>query len=208
MPKAAVFNQEGEPLGETELSGSVFGTQVNEHLLYETTVIMRANRRVGTASTKTRAEVRGGGRKPWRQKGLGRARHGSIRSPLWRGGGVVFGPSPRDYRHALPRKARREALRSALSARAREGGIVVVEELSLERPRTAAVARLLERVGATGRTLLVTGRPDALVARSARNLPAVTSLPVTNLNVLDVMAHDRLVLTRDALTWLEEALAP
>ncbi|MDQ7793414.1 MAG: 50S ribosomal protein L4 [bacterium] len=207
MPKAALYNQDGEPLGEATLSGSVFGAEVNQSLMHQAVVMLQANRRLGTASTLTRAEVRGGGRKPWRQKGLGRARHGTIRSPLWRGGGVVFGPSPRDFAYAIPKKARREALRSALSARAREGKIAVLEGLSLERPQTASIARLVNRIGAA-RALIVTGDSDAVVAKSARNLPGVGSLPAASLNVLDVMAHEWLVLTRDAVGKLEEALAP
>jgi large subunit ribosomal protein L4 len=207
MPKAALYNPEDETLGEMELSDTVFGTDVNAGLLHEVAVMLQANRRAGTASTKTRAEVRGGGRKPWRQKGLGRARAGTIRSPLWKGGGIVFGPSPRDYSYALPRKARREALRSALSARVGEGRVVVLERLAMERPRTASLVRLLDRV-ARGSALIVTADADRMVALSARNVAGVTSLPAASINALDVLAHEWLVLTRDAARRLEEALAP
>ncbi len=207
MPKAALYSPEGETLGEMELSDTVFGTDVNTGLLHEVTVMLQANRRTGTASTKTRAEVRGGGRKPWRQKGLGRARAGTIRSPLWRGGGIVFGPSPRDYSYALPRKARREALRSALSVRAGEGRVVVLEQLAMERPKTASLVRLLDRV-VQGSALVVTGDSDRMVALSARNVAGIMSLPAASINALDVLAHEWLVLTRDAARRLEEALAP
>ena len=207
MPKAALYSPQGETLGETELSAAVFGTDVNGSLLHEVTVMLQANRRSGTASTKTRAEVRGGGRKPWRQKGLGRARAGTIRSPLWRGGGITFGPSPRDYSYAMPRKARREALRSALSARAAEGRVVVLDHLTMDRPKTASLVKLLDQV-ARGSALIVTGEDDSMVALSARNVAGIMSRPAASVNVLDVLAHEWLVLTRDAARRLEEALAP
>ena len=207
MPKAALYSPQGETLGETELSAAVFGTDVNGSLLHEVTVMLQANRRSGTASTKTRAEVRGGGRKPWRQKGLGRARAGTIRSPLWRGGGITFGPSPRDYSYAMPRKARREALRSALSARAAEGRVVVLDHLTMDRPKTASLVKLLDQV-ARGSALIVTAEADSMVALSARNVAGIMSRPAASVNVLDVLAHEWLVLTRDAARRLEEALAP
>ena len=207
MPKAALYSSQGETLGETELSDAVFGTDVNTSLLHEVTVMLQANRRAGTASTKTRAEVRGGGRKPWRQKGLGRARAGTIRSPLWRGGGITFGPSPREYAYTMPRKARRKALRSALSARVGEGRVIVLDRLTMERPKTATLVKLLHRV-ARGSALIVTAEADPMVALSTRNVAGVMSLPAASINARDILAHEWLILTRDAARRLEEALAP
>jgi len=206
MPKVSVYNQQGQPVGEIELSETVFGAEVNEGLLHQAVVMYQANQRQGTASTKTRGEVSGGGRKPWRQKGLGRARHGSIRSPIWKGGGVVFGPKPREFRQEMPKKARRAALRSALSAKVREGALIVLDDLQLPQPKTREMAAVLQRLSAERKPLIVLGERNPNVELSARNLPGAGTMQAEDINVYQVLAHDRLVVTRAAVAKLEEAL--
>lgn len=206
MPKVSVYNMEGQAVGEIELSDTVFGAAVNEPLLHEAVVIYLNNQRQGTASTKTRAEVRGGGRKPWRQKGTGRARHGSIRSPIWVGGGVTFAPKPRDYRKALPKKARRAALRSALSAKVNEGNLIVLDELTLPEPKTKEMATLLSRFPEHRKPLIVLAERDRNVELSARNLPRTRTTQARDINVYQLLYHDKVLVTRDAVAMLEEAL--
>ena len=206
MPKVSVYNLEGQTVGEMELSDAVFGAPVNEALLHQAVVMYMNNQRQGTASTKTRGEVRGGGRKPWRQKGLGRARHGSIRSPIWVGGGVVFGPKPREYRQSMPKKARRAALRSALSAKVRAGELIVLDDLQLGQPKTKEMANVLKRLSAERKPLIVLGERNRNVELSARNLPGAETAQAEDINVYQVLAHDRLVMTRAAVAKLEEAL--
>jgi len=206
VAKVAVYNNQGEIVDEIELKDHIFGAPVNTALMHQVVVMQLANRRQGTSKAKTRAEVRGGGRKPWRQKGLGRARHGTIRSPLWRGGGVVFGPHPRDYGHTMPKKARRAALRGALTARLRAGLLKVVDGIELEAPRTRAIVQLLSNLE-TPRALIVTGVPSTVVCKSARNLPGVGTTVARDLNVLDVLAHRHILLTRDAVRAVEEVLS-
>ncbi|MGB9661599.1 MAG: 50S ribosomal protein L4 [Moorellaceae bacterium] len=207
MPRVAVYNIQGQQVGEMELDERVFGVEVNNALLHEVVVAQLASKRRGTASTKGWAEVSGGGRKPWRQKGTGRARAGSIRSPLWRGGAVIFGPRPRNYGYRLPKKMRRLALRSALSAKVQEGNLVVLDELKLSRPRTKDMINILKalQVG-EDKALIVTGSKDKNVELSARNIPGVTLLPSEGLNVYDVLAHDKLVITREAVERVQEVL--
>lgn len=206
MPKVTVYNLEGQAVGEIELSDAVFGAPVNEALLHQAVVTYLNNQRRGTASTKTRAEVRGGGRKPWRQKGTGRARHGSIRSPIWVGGGTTFGPKPRNFRQSLPKKARRAALRSALSAKVRDGGVIVLDDLKLSEPKTKVMAGVLQRLLAERKPLIVLAERDRNVELSTRNLPGAGTTQAVDMNVYQVLAHDKLVLTRDAVAKLEEAL--
>ncbi len=206
MPTVTVFNLRGERVGERELSEAVFGQEPNEGLLHQVVVMQLANRRVGTVKTKTRAEVRGGGRKPWRQKGTGRARHGSIRSPLWRKGGVTFGPQPRDHGFTMPRRARRQALRQALSAKARGGGLVLVDAWEVAEPRTRRAAEALAALGLDGPVLVVTGAHQPHLVKSVRNLPGVRALVADDLNVYDVLAHRSLVMTLDAVDRVEEVL--
>lgn len=189
------------------MAGRVFGQEPNEHLMHAAVVAHLARRRVGTASTLTRAEVSGGGRKPWRQKGTGRARHGSIRSPLWRKGGVAFGPKPRDYGFSIPVKARRQALRSALSARVREGAVRVVQDLSLEEPKTRTLAGMLKRLGATGSTLIVTAARDRNLELSARNIPGVDTAVAHQLHTYQVLDHDLLLFSPEAVARVEEVLS-
>lgn len=203
--KLPVVSRSGEPVGELEVSDAVFAAPVNEALLHQAVTAYLANQRQGTAATKNRSAVRGGGRKPWRQKGTGRARQGSIRSPLWRKGGVVFGPQPRDFRQALPRKMRLAALRSALSAKVRDRELVVVDALSLDQPKTKTMRACLEALGAP-RALVVTAQVDPPVVLSVRNLPGSDALPARDLSAYPVLAHPRVVLTQDAVKVLEEVL--
>ncbi|HEY8450372.1 MAG TPA: 50S ribosomal protein L4 [Bacillota bacterium] len=208
MPSVPVYNTAGEPVGEIELSDAVFAARIKPALLRQAVVMYEANRRVGTAATKTRAMVSGGGRKPWRQKGLGRARQGSIRSPLWRKGGIVFGPQPRDYRQRMPKQMRRAALKSALSAKLRDGEITVVEGLQLEEPKTRQIAEVLERLKVRdSRPLLVLPDYDQRIYLAARNLDGVRTIVAKDLNAYEVLKHGRLVLTRDAVARIEEGLA-
>ncbi|MDI6894030.1 MAG: 50S ribosomal protein L4 [Bacillota bacterium] len=207
MLQVPVVNRDGVQVGEIEVAGRVFGQEPNEHLMHAAVVAHLARRRVGTASTLTRAEVSGGGRKPWRQKGTGRARHGSIRSPLWRKGGVAFGPKPRDYGFSIPVKARRQALRSALSARVREGAVRVVQDLSLEEPKTRTLAGMLKRLGATGSTLIVTAARDRNLELSARNIPGVDTAVAHQLHTYQVLDHDLLLFSPEAVARVEEVLS-
>lgn len=206
MPKVAVYDMDGQQVGEMDLSDEVFGAEVNEALLHQAIVMYEANRRQGTANTKTRGQVRGGGRKPWRQKGTGRARHGSIRSPQWRGGGTVFGPHPREWRQAMPKKARQAALRSALSAKTASGEVVVLDNLQVSEPKTKIMAQFLDTFEA-GKALVVTHEADTNLVLSARNIPGVLLSKADALNAYAVLRHDKLMITRDAVNQLEEALA-
>jgi len=206
MPQVALYNADGEQVGEVELNKDIFGP-VNRFVLHEAVVKHLAGRRRGTHATKTRAEVRGGGRKPWRQKGTGRARHGSTRSPIWRGGGIVFGPHPRDYSYSIPKKVRRLAIKSALSAKAAEGKILVLDELKLAAPRTKEMATVLANLGAAAPVLLVTAAKDENTFKSARNLSGVKTVAVEGLNTYDILACDTLLFTRDALARVEEVFS-
>lgn len=195
-----VVSAAGARVGEIDVPAVVVAGPVRMHLLHEAVRSHLASRRLGTASTKTRAFVSGGGKKPWRQKGTGRARAGSSRSPLWAGGAVVFGPQPRDYSYRLPRSARRAALRAALAARHGAGALMVVEAVALPEPKTKRMVELLHALGLPPRgVLVVTAARDEVVERAARNLPHVKVLPVGRLNVYDVVGHTHLLMARDAL---------
>lgn len=207
MPKVALLNQSGSQVGEIELNESVFGIEPNQHVLFEAIVMQRASLRQGTHKVKGRSEVSGGGRKPWRQKGTGRARQGSIRSPQWRGGGTVFGPVPRSYSYKLPKKVRRLAIKSALSSKVLEENILVLESLSLETPKTKDFKAVLNSLSVDKKTLVVTADLDENVALSARNIPGVTVVTANGINVLDVVSHDKLVITKAAVEKVEEVLA-
>ncbi|NPV54066.1 MAG: 50S ribosomal protein L4 [Firmicutes bacterium] len=207
MPTAPLYNVRGEKVGELNLSDGVFGVPVHKGLLHEAVVMQLASRRQGTAATKTIGYVSGGGVKPWRQKGTGRARHGSRRSPLWPGGATLFGPQPRDYGYRLPKKARRLALKSALSAKTEAGELVILDDLSLEAPKTKTMLGILNGLDAGDSALVVTAELDANITRSANNIPGVTTIPVEKLNVYDILAHKKLLMTRDAVAKLEEVLA-
>jgi large subunit ribosomal protein L4 len=206
MPTIPVYNTQGSQVGEIALNEAVFGAKVNQALLHEAVTMQLASRRLGTAAVKNRAAVSGGGRKPWRQKGTGQARHGSRRSPIWKGGGVVFGPSPRSYAYSLPKKARRQALCSALSAKVASGELIVLEDLSLLEPKTKLMVEIINKIKAE-KPLIVTAQADINVVKSARNIPGVASMASEGLNVYDILAHNNLVLTKEAVGKVEEALA-
>ncbi|MDA8354224.1 MAG: 50S ribosomal protein L4 [Firmicutes bacterium] len=207
MPKVNVLDQNGSQVGELELSDSVFGIEPNEAVLHEAVVMQQASLRRGTHAVKNRAAVRGGGRKPWRQKGTGRARHGSIRSPIWVGGGVAFGPTPRSYSYKMPKKMRRLAIRSALSSKVKADDLVVLDKLALDQPKTKEMVKVLSGLNADRKALVVGSEYDENVALSARNLPGVKYIDAQGLNVLDVLNHDKLIITRDAVSRVEEVLA-
>lgn len=207
MPKVALYNQNGENIGEIELNDAVFGIEPNKHVLFEAVIMQRASLRQGTHKTKNRAEVSGGGRKPWRQKGTARARQGSIRSPQWRGGGVVFGPVPRSYSYKLPKKVRRLAIKSALSSKVLENSIVVLDNLTLEAPKTKEMVKILNNLSVDRKALIVTADANENVILSARNIPGVTVVTASGINVLDVLNHDKLVITKAAVEKVEEVLA-
>ena len=207
MPKVALFKQDGSQAGEFELNESVFGIEPNTHVLHEAVIMQRASMRQGTHDVKNRSEVRGGGRKPWRQKGTGRARQGSIRSPQWVGGGVVFGPTPRSYSYKLPKKVRRLALKSALSSKVKEESLVVLESLAFDAPKTKEVIKMLSALNVNEKALIVTAETDENVVRSANNLQGVKVITVTEVNVLDLLSHDKLILTKEAAEKAGEVLA-
>ncbi|MDD3268046.1 MAG: 50S ribosomal protein L4 [Syntrophomonadaceae bacterium] len=207
MPKVALYDMSGAQIGEIELNDDVFGIKPNEAVVQAFVKMQMANKRVGTASTKTRAEVSGGGKKPWRQKGTGRARVGSSRNPVWRTGGVVFGPKPRDYSYKLPRKVRRLALKSALSSKVIDNNIIVVDKLVFDEPKTKTMVKVLEALKVAKKTLVVTGDGDPNVSKSARNIPGVKPLRADFINVYDLLKHDTLLITRDAVNKVEEVFA-
>ena len=206
MPKVSLFNQTGSQVGEIELNDAVFGIEPNESVVFDAVIAQRASLRQGNHKVKNRSEVAGGGRKPWRQKGTGRARQGSIRSPQWRGGGTVFGPVPRSYSYKLPKKVRRLALRSALSAKVLEENIIVLEGLAFDAPKTKEFVKVLSNLSVAKKTLIVTAEIDENVALSARNIPGVTVVSATGVNVLDLVGHDKLVITKAAVEKVEEVL--
>ncbi len=205
MPTIPVMNQLGEKVDEIELSDEVFAAEIKEHLLHDVVRMQLANRRSANPSTKTRAMVSGGGRKPYRQKGTGRARHGTIRAVQFRGGGVAFGPNGRKYTIRLNKKVRRAALRSALTLRLSSNDLIVVDEITLNRPKTKAFLETASRLGAD-KALYVLGDADENVMLSARNVQAVKVLPAVGLNVYDILKYPRLVLTRPAVEKIEERL--
>jgi len=206
MANVAVYNIEGKKVGTLELNDAVFGVKINEHLVHMAVVSQLANKRQGTQSAKTRAEVRGGGRKPWRQKGTGHARQGSIRSPQWRGGGVVFAPKPRDYSFKMNRKEKALALKSALTSRVNAEKIIVLDELSFDEIKTKKMKEVLNNLK-LDRALIVLDKKDANVILSARNLQKVRTVLSNSINVYDILKYDTLVLTKDAVAQLEEVYA-
>ncbi len=205
MPQVEVKDINNNVVGTVSLPESIFGVEVNEGLLHAAVVNYLANQRQGTHATKTRGMVKGGGKKPWRQKHTGRARHGSIRSPLWRGGGVVFGPQPRDYSYKMPKKQKRLALKAALSAKLQDGELIVVESLNIDEPRTKKMVEVLKGLGINGHSVLVVTRDkDENVILSARNIPGVTVMRAQDINTYEVLVHDRVVLTKEALQRIQE----
>lgn len=204
---ATVYDRDGKESGHLDLPEDIFNAPLNTAVLHQAVKRQQANDRQGTAQTKTRGDVSGGGRKPWKQKGTGRARQGSTRAPQWRHGGVVFGPHPHSYEEKMPRKQRRLALRVALSVKSQEGAVRVVEEIVLEAPKTSMVANLFDQLGAGARTLFVIPEHDLMLEKSTRNLAGVKTILATNLNPTDVLIADTLVFTRTALSQIEEWLS-
>ncbi len=207
MPKVTLFKQDGSTAGEVELNEAVFGIEPNENVIFDAVIMQRASLRQGTHAVKNRSAVRGGGRKPWRQKGTGRARQGSTRSPQWVGGGVVFGPTPRSYSYKLPRKVRRLALHSVLSQKVLENNLVVVDALNFDAPKTKDFKAVLAGLNVTTKTLLILEGDNANTYLSARNIPNVKVIDDYNVNVLDVVNYDKVIITQAALSTVEEALA-
>ena len=207
MATVTVVNANNEKVDSLTLPAGIFDAEVKPHLLHEVVRMQRAKQRQGTADTKGRSEVSGGGKKPWKQKGTGRARAGTIRSPLWRHGGTIFGPHPRDYSFQVPKAVRRQALLGALTTKAQAGAIRVIDGLTLEKPSTKTVRGLLKALGATGRILLVLPGRDEVVEKSVRNLPDVRLLTVPGLNVYDVLKAETLILTPEGVHTMQEVLA-
>jgi large subunit ribosomal protein L4 len=203
-----VVDAQNKKVGDVTLRPEVFGVRVNQHLLYEAVKQYRAGARAGTHATKNRALVSGSGRKPWRQKGTGRARVGETRNPLWRHGGTVFGPQPRDYSYRFPRKMRLAALRSALSQRVKDGAVKVIDRFEIEQPKTKALKGLLDGLGVTGKTLVVDHQPPANLVLSGRNIPHVKVVDDSHLNVYDVLDANTVLVSSEALSRLEEWLKP
>lgn len=207
MPKVNVYNQLGEVVGDIELNEAIFGVEVNEHVVYEVVKNHLANRRQGTQSAKTRAEVRGGGRKPWRQKGTGRARQGSIRAPQWKGGGVVFAPKPRNYRYSVPKKVRRLAMKSVLSSKVLEGELRILDALTVDAFSTKKAKEILRNLNLETKTMIVLPEGNDMIIKSFANLPKIETVVVDYMNVYDLMRFDNLVIVKDALSKIEEVYA-
>lgn len=208
MPNVAMYNIANEQVGEIELNDSVFGAAYNEPVIHQAVVRQMANERLGTHATKTRGLVRGGGKKPWKQKGTGRARVGSIRSPLWVGGGTVFGPTPRSHAKDMPRKARRLAVKSALSEKLRAGELIILDQIEFEAPKTKNVIRMLGAFHVEGKALIVDGGEAAAnTILSARNIPGVKALTAEGINIYDIVHYTQLFLTKSAVEKIEEVLA-
>ncbi len=208
MPKVTLYNIAGEAAGEFELNDSVFGVAYNEAVIHQAVVRQMSNERLGTHATKTRGLVRGGGKKPWKQKGTGRARVGSIRSPLWVGGGTVFGPTPRSYAKAMPRKARQLAVKSALSEKLRADELVILDQIEFDAPKTKQVVKMLDAFKADGKALIVDGGEKAAnTILSARNLPGVKALTTDGINIYDLVHYTKLFMTKSAVEKIEEVLA-
>ena len=203
MPTLDLFNKEGQKVGDIQIDENIFGVEINADAIHQVVVAQLANKRQGTQSAKTRAEVRGGGIKPWRQKGTGRARQGSIRSPQWIHGGIVFAPKPRDYRVSVPKKMRRVALKSALSAKVAENEMIVIDSLEFDAPKTKAMLEVLNAFEAK-KTLIVVAESNENIYKSARNIPGVQVLPVNNLNVYDILKYEKFIVTKDAVSKIEE----
>jgi large subunit ribosomal protein L4 len=202
-----VINRQGTPIEKVTVADSAFGAEVKTHLFHQVVRMQLANRRRGTASTKTRGEVSGGGRKPWRQKGTGRARQGSTRSPLWRGGGVALGPQPRGYAYKLPKKVRRSALCSALSMKAQEGLLKVIDRIDIAEPKTKQMVGFLKDLGVEKAALILLVGDNANMQLAARNLPHVKVLRVEGVNIYDLLAYDYLICAKEALIELQERVA-
>ena len=207
MPKLALYNMEGSEIGTIELSDAVFAHEINKVAMHQVVVNYLANQRQGTQSTKTRSEVRGGGIKPWRQKGTGRARQGSIRATQWIKGGIALGPKPRDYGYSVNKKLKKVAMVSALSAKAAENEIIVVDEIALDEIKTKKIAEMLKNLKVESKALIVTNEKNDNVVKSARNIEGVATTFMGSLNVYDVLKYDVMVITKDAVSKIEEVYA-
>lgn len=206
MTKVTLFKQDGTTNGEIELNSEIFGIEPNENVVFDAVIMQRASLRQGTHAVKNRSAVSGGGRKPWRQKGTGRARQGSIRSPQWRGGGIVFGPTPRSYSYKLPRKVRRLAIKTVLSQKVLDQKLVVVEALQFDAPKTKEFAQVLSNLNVDTKVLVVVESSNDFALLAARNIPNVTIVDETDVTVLDVVNNDKLLFTKAALSKVEEGL--
>ncbi len=207
MPVVNLYNMSGEKIGDIELNDNIFGAEINKELMHRVVVNQLANKRQGTQSTKTRGEVSGGGRKPWRQKGTGRARHGSIRSPQWIKGGVALGPKPRSYRYTLPRKVKRAALKSALSSKVAGNDILVLDTIKFDEIKTKQMVNVLGNLKVDSSALIVLPGKDENVEKSARNIPGVKTALVNTINVYDILKYDKFIITKDAVSKVEEVYA-
>ena len=206
MPTVGLFNKEGKQVGDFQLNENVFGVEVNQNAMHQVVVALLANKRQGTQSAKTRAEVRGGGIKPWRQKGTGRARQGSIRAPQWIKGGIVFAPKPRDYRTSVPKSMKRVAMKSALTSKVQAGEFVVVDNLDFENIKTKQVVSMINGFEAK-KALIITAESNEIVYKSARNIEGVNVIPANNINVYDLLKTGKIIITKDAVSKIEEVYA-
>lgn len=206
MPTVKVYNTEKKEVGEIQLNESIFGAEVSVEAMHQVVLAQLANKRQGTQSAKTRAEVRGGGIKPWRQKGTGRARQGSIRAPQWIHGGIVFAPKPRDYRVSVPKSMRRVAMKSALTSKVQDNEMIVLESLAFDAPKTKEMVKVLNAFE-TKKTLIVVAESNENVYKSARNIPGIAVVPVNNINVYDILKYENLMITKDAVSKIEEVYA-
>lgn len=207
MPKVDLYNMKGEVVGDVQLSDNVFGADINQEVLHSVVVNQLANRRQGTQSTKTKSEVRGGGKKPWRQKGTGRARQGSIRSAQWIKGGIVLGPKPRSYRYTLPKKVKRIAMKSALTSKVSGNEMLVLDMLALDAIKTKSMVGVLNNLKVDSTALIVIDSSNENVIKSARNIPGVKTACVNTLNVFDILKYDKFIITKDAAQKVEEVYA-
>ncbi|MBB5335759.1 50S ribosomal protein L4 [Pectinatus brassicae] len=207
MPEVKVFNMAGQEVESMQLDETVFGVEINEGLVHQAVVMQLASQRLGTHATKTRGLVRGGGRKPWRQKGTGRARSGSTRSPIWVGGGTVFGPQPRSYSFSMPRKQRRLAIKCALTDKVNSNDFIVVDNIEFAAPKTKDVVKMLNDFSVDNKALIITADFAENVEKSSRNIPGVKAINSNGLNVYDILNHNKLFITKDAVTRIEEVLA-
>lgn len=207
MPTVGLFNKEGNKIEDIQLNDKVFAVEVNADAMHQVVVALLANKRQGTQSAKTRAEVRGGGIKPWRQKGTGRARQGSIRAVQWVGGGVAFAPKPRSYNYTLPKKVRRLAMKSALTSKVQNGEMIVLDALNMEAPKTKEFVQILKNVNAAKKALVVTAENNENVIKSAKNIEGVATATVNTINVYDILKYDSFIITTDAVKKVEEVYA-
>ena len=207
MPKVDLYDMSGKVVGDINLSDEVFGIEVNKEVVHQVVVNQLANKRQGTQSTKTKSEVRGGGIKPWRQKGTGRARHGSIRSAQWVKGGIVLGPKPRSYRYTLPKKVKRLALKSVLSSKVNENEIIVLDKLSFDTIKTKQMVEVLKNLKVEGTAVVLIADKDEKVEKSVRNIPGVKTLLTNTINVYDLLKYNKLIITKDAVSKVEEVYA-